>query len=211
MSYTGNNTNGATIGHGLGVAPKMIIVKNRDGAYDWITGTDAIGWTKYIELNTTIAATTDNKFYDTAPTSTIFTTAADASVNSNSQNHIAYCFAEKQGYSKIGTYTGNGNADGAFIYTGFKPAFVMIKNTSTGSTNWTICDNKRAGYNASNYRLFPNISDAESTSNAWEMYSNGFKMTSTGSFVNASSSNYIYMAFAEAPLVGSNNVPCTAR
>ena len=213
VSYTGNNTNGATIGHGLGVAPKMIIVKNRDGAYDWITGTDAIGWTKYIELNTTIAATTDNKFYDTAPTSTIFTTAADAAVNSNSQNHIAYCFAEKQGYSKVGgSYTGNGNADGTFVYTGFKPAFVLYKVSSTTS-DWYIQDNKRLTYNVNNTRLEANNSDAEVTgaADSIDMLSNGFKLRHTSASFNASGATYIYMAFAEAPFVNSNGVPNNAR
>jgi hypothetical protein len=124
---------------------------------------------------------------------------------------IAYCFAEKTGYSKFGSYTGNGSTDGTFVYTGFKPAFVITKRTD-GVGNWLIYDNKRIGYNPSNYFLFPHLSSAEDTSNAeWlDLHSNGFKTRVTSTTVNGSGNSYIYMAFGQS-LVGSNNVPCTAR
>ena len=211
VSWTGTAGN-ILVSHGLGAVPKMIIVKNRSITQEWAVYHASLGGTKYLELNQTGAeGTASNRWNSSNPDATHFIVSSDASVNGSGNSMIAYCFAEKQGFSKFGSYLGNGNANGAFVYTGFKPAFVMIKNATTASTSWTMCDNKRAGYNASNYRLSPDNSDVESTSNAWEMYSNGFKMTSTGSRVNTSSNNYIYMAFAEAPLVGTNNVPCTAR
>ena len=211
VSYTGTGAN-ATVGHGLGVAPKMIIVKNLTGTTNpWWVYTSTIGAGGQLRLNTTGAEGSDGGvlWNSTAPTSSVFSVGTNGGSNGSGNPIIAYCFADVQGYSKFGSYTGNGNADGTFVYTGFKPAFVMIKNTTTAGTSWTMCDNKRAGYNASNYRLAPNLADVESTSNAWEMYSNGFKMTSTGSRVNTSGNNYIYMAFAEEPLVGDN--PATAR
>ena len=214
VSYTGGG-GGKTVGHSLGVAPKMFIIKARDtGDYNWSVWHSSLSTptTARLALNTTAAQANNSSFWnDAVPTSTLFSLGSDGTHNANGTTYIAYCFAEKKGFSKFENYTGNGNADGPFIFTGFKPAFVMIKNTSTGSTNWTICDNKRDGFNDNNHRVFPNLNDAESTSNPWEMYSNGFKMTTTGSFVNASGSNYIYMAFAESPFVNSKGVPTTAR
>jgi hypothetical protein len=133
-----------------------------------------------------------------------------AGVNGTGKNYIAYCFADVQGFSKFGSYTGNGYADGTFVYTGFKPAFVITKRTdSTG--NWLMYDNKRIGYNPSNYFLYTNLSNVEDTSNSeWlDLYSNGFKIRATSATVNGSGNSYIYMAFAEQPLVGDN--PATAR
>jgi hypothetical protein len=121
---------------------------------------------------------------------------------------IAYCFAEKTGYSKFGTYKGNGNTDGPFIYTGFKPSFVMIK--ADASDNWTILDNKRAGYNFDNNELFANLTNAEDTNDVLDLLSNGFKIRHTAGRHNGSTTRYYYMAFGQT-LVGSNNVPCTAR
>ncbi len=211
VSWTGTGAN-ATIGHGLGSVPKMILLKCRTQGDKWIVYNSTIGNTKYLVLNDTDAETTSSTHWNnTTPTNTVFSTGTSGNVSGVGETFIAYCFAEKKGFSKFGSYTGNGSTDGSFIYTGFKPAFLMIKNSSTGSTDWTICDSKRDGFNANNHRLFANTSGAESTSNPWEMYSNGFKMTTTGSFVNTSGDNFIYMAFAEAPLVGSNNIPCTAR
>jgi hypothetical protein len=123
---------------------------------------------------------------------------------------IMYCFAEKTGYSKFGSYTGNGNADGTFVYTGFKPAFVIIKKTD-GADNWTINDNKRVGYNVDNNELFANLSNAEDTNDVLDLVSNGFKLRHTAGRHNTSGGTYIYMAFAEAPLVGSNGVTAKAR
>ncbi len=213
MSYTGTGSN-ATIGHGLGSALGLIILKNLTTARNWQIlhhkNTTAPA-TQQLEFGTDATATVTSQWNSVMPTSSVFSIGTNDSTNKSGDSFIAYCFAEKKGFSKFGSYTGNGSTDGSFIYTGFKPAFLMIKNSSTGSTDWTICDSKRDGFNANNHRLFANTSGAESTSNPWEMYSNGFKMTTTGSFVNTSGDNFIYMAFAEAPLVGSNNIPCTAR
>jgi hypothetical protein len=211
VAFTGTGSN-ATVGHGLGVIPSMIIVKNLSVTQEWAVYHASLGATKYLELNLTGASgTASNRWNNTSPTNSVFSVGSDASVNGSSNNIIAYCFAEKQGYSKFGSYTGNGNADGTFVYTGFRVGWLMIKNTSTGSTKWTICDSKRDGFNDNNHRLFASEAEAESTSNPWEMYSNGFKMTTTGSFVNASGSNYIYMAFAEHPFTSSTGTPVTAR
>ena len=223
IKYNGNSGGSgysALIPHGLGVAPKCVIVKQLNhGTENWGIYHDGLNsgsspQTKTIFLNKQddeYGAT--NMWYDTAPTTVNFSVGTNDIVNNTSADYIAYCFAEIKGYSKFGFYKGNGVDDGAFVYTGFKPAFLMIKNTSSNSTKWTICDNKREGFNAKNYRLFASETDAESTSNAWEMYSNGFKMTTTGSFVNAAGSNYIYLAFAEEPLVANvgQSIPATAR
>jgi hypothetical protein len=216
VSYTGNGTAGATIGHGLGKVPEVMLIKGRTANADnWRSYHKSLPdpTEDYIKLNSTDAkidgaSTTWNS---TGPTSSVFSVATDNSNNANTKTYIAYCFNSVKGYSKFGSYTGNGNADGTFVYTGFRVGWLMIKNTSTGSTKWTICDSKRDGFNDNNHRLFASETDAESTSNPWEMYSNGFKMTTTGSFVNASGSNYIYMAFAENPFVTSTGVPATAR
>ena len=211
VKWTGNGSNPSTVGHGLGAVPKMIITKRISGdTASWHCYHAGIGNAHDIYLNGANAKASDTSWNSTTPTSSVFTVNG-ANVNVSGAPYIAYVFANVTGYSKFGSYTGNGNADGAFIYTGFKPAFVMVKNSSATSTNWTICDSKRDGFNDNNHRLFPNIGDAESAASPWEMYSNGFKMTTTGSYVNSSGDNFIYMAFAEAPLVGSNNIPCTAR
>jgi hypothetical protein len=141
------------------------------------------------------------------PTSSVFTLGTSGDVNTNGDNYIAYCFKNIKGYSKIGSYTGNGNADGTFVYTGFKPAFIILKKTSD-TANWMMYDNKREGYNVDNDHLKPNTNEAEGTSDDLDILSNGFKLRTSGSGEN--SGNFIYMAFGQS-LVGSNNVPCTAR
>ena len=209
VSYTGNATNAATVGHGLGVAPKVIIIKNRSSSQHWRFHTTAIdGSYDLLYLNLSNAKS-DSSI--TAPTSSVFTLDAFTEDNGSGNSIIAYCFAEKTGYSKFGSYTGNGNADGTFIYTGFKPAFFLMKETTDSSTNWIIYDNKRSTFNAVDDFLKPNSNDAESTGLDFDFLSNGIKCRNNNSGINASGQNYIYMAFAEAPLVGSNNVPCTAR
>ena len=146
VSFTGTGAN-ATIGHGLGVAPNVVITKNRDNARNWIYGGDNIAWTKYMILNLTNAsASANNAWNDTAPTSSVVSLGSSTVTNESSAEMIAYCFAEKKGYSKFGSYTGNGNADGTFIHTGFKPAFIIAKDT--GATNaWYMFDSKRSSYN----------------------------------------------------------------
>jgi len=213
VSYTGNGTAGATIGHGLGVTPKMIIVKKRSGVSTWNVYHEAIGNTKGLYLNTTDATTTYTGFWnDTSPTSSVFTVGADNTTNS--ATYIAYCFAEKKGYSKFGSYTGNGNANGTFIYTGFKPAFVLTKSTSN-AVNWQIQDNKTAPTNLMTNKLFANTSAAQDTGseNTVDFLSNGFKPRGTGSSenINGNGYSYIYMAFAENPFTSSAGTPVTAR
>jgi len=211
VSYTGNNTNGQTVGHGLGVAPKVIMIKNLQSANDWISYHEPLGNNKYLVLNKTDAEASASQLFS-SNTNTIGFPLAYGGTNPNNTSMIAYCFAEKKGFSKFGSYTGNGNADGTFIYTGFKPQLVIIKQTS-GATNWAMNDIKRQQYNAQDVILYADTNGAESDygGNYFDILSNGFKMRLTSSYYNGSGNNYIYMAFAAAPLVGTNNVPCTAR
>ena len=207
-SYTGTGSN-ATIGHGLGAVPKMIIIKKLNASADWMVYNHSLGNNKYLSLNTTAAEDTGH-WNSTSPTATVFSIGTDQRVNQSSATYIAYCFAEKQGYSKFESYTGTGNADGPFIYTGFKPAFVLIKVSST-TNDWEIHDNKRGPSNVINAILQPNLSAAESTSGREiDFLSNGFKLRNGSSQNNNSGSTFIYMAFGQS-LVGTNNVPCTAR
>ena len=207
VSYTGTGSS-ATVGHGLGVAPKVVIYKNRSESQNWRVVTTAIdGSLDNLFLNTTDAKSDDSI---TVPSSTVFTLDGSTQTNKSSQNIIAYCFAEKKGYSKFGSYTGNGNADGTFIYTGFRPAWVLNKLTS-GADDWQILDNKRNTFNVTNKYLRPNSSGAVTTNDAIDFLSNGFKLrTSAGSW-NPSGGSFIYMAFAESPFVNSNGVPNNAR
>jgi len=209
-TYTGNGTNNATIGHGLGAVPKMMIFKILSSADDWTVYHASLGATKKLNLNDTGAeSTVPEIFNDTEPTSSLITFGTHGRTNTNGQNYIAYCFAEKTGYSKFGSYVGNGSSDGSFIYTGQKSAFIIIKNTSTSGTNWVMFDNKRIGYNESNYYLRPNGTNTESTNIPLDILSNGFKIRTSAGDVNTSGNTYIYMCFAEEPLVGDN--PATAR
>ena len=211
VSYTGTGSQ-TTVGHGLGVTPKMIIVKRLQNAEDFAVYHASNGAGTYQSLNTTEAKQTNANRFNVAPTSSVFTVNTHESVNF-AENYIAYCFAEKQGFSKFSSYTGNGNADGTFIYTGFKPAFVMVKDSTSAGYNWLMYDNKRLGYNPDNKYLVANENYAEAGStsdNAVDLLSNGFKFRTADQNSNRTNT-YIYMAFAEAPLVGSNNTPCTAR
>jgi len=210
VSYTGTGSAG-TVGHGLGTTPSMVIVKNRSEVYAWNCYHQSLGATKYILLNASDASATGTTWNDTAPTSSVFSIGSTSGVNKNTNNLIAYCFAEKQGFSKFGSYTGNGSTDGTFTYLGFKPAFLLYKNASNNFTNWQVHDSKRSTYNLSVNRLNPNDSSVElgTTADSFDFLSNGFKARATASNSNTSGSTYIYMAFAEQPLVGDN--PATAR
>ena len=210
--YTGTGAN-ATVGHGLGVTPQVVIVKNLDSsggsAEHWRVQHHKVSASKVLYLNLSNAEDTNGDFQSTYPTSSTFSISSADGCNKNGEENIAYCFAEKAGYSKFGSYTGNGNADGPFVYTGFKPAFVMIKRTdSTGS--WYMLDNKRNTFNVVTKYLKANETTADSTIDFLDFTSNGFKMISTGADVNTNSASHIYMAFGQS-LVGSNNVPATAR
>ena len=215
VSWTGTGS-ATTVGHGLGAVPKWIIVKNRDTARNWNVyyGDE----TDYLQLNDDGATIdNDNKWNDTAPTSSVFTVNTSSDTNKSGDAMIAYCFANIKGYSKLGSYTGNGNADGPFVYTGFKPAFVMIKRSSS-TGNWYIADNKRDTFNVVSKALFPNANSAEgdlASNTPLDFTSNGFKLRNsdmTGDTnINISGSTYIYMAFAESPLVNSNGIPNNAR
>jgi hypothetical protein len=211
VSFTGTGSN-ATVGHGLGTAPSMVIIKRRDSANDWRVGSDALtNWTKHINLNTT-AAESDLAvaFNSTAPTSSVFSVGTSPSTNASGGTFIAYCFASIKGYSKIGSYTGNGSSDGSYIHLGFKPAFVMFKNTET-TANWGMIDNKRDDDNVVKARLFPNLSDTESSSfDICDFTAQGFKLRTTDSQFN-SAHKIIYMAFAESPFTTSTGIPTTAR
>jgi len=204
VSYTGTGAN-ATVGHGLGVKPDMIINKTRDStAQMWSVYHSSRGATKHLGLDRTNAEDTGSAYYqDTEPTSSVFSVGSEAATNYSSAALIAYCFAGVKGYSKFGQYTGNGNADGSFVYTGFKPAWVMIKQSSASGEGWHIFDNKREGYNVDNDPLLANTNGAEGTSDMIDLLSNGFKLRTTSEAVNESSATYIYMALAENPFVTS--------
>ena len=212
-TYTANATAGATVGHGLGVAPDMLIVKVRNNTNNWAVYHESVGATKALYLDSTSGETTDGWMNNTAPSSSVFTLSGGNYGNASGYTPVFYAFAEKTGYSKFGSYKGNSSLDGTFIYTGFKPAWGVFKRTnSTG--NWIIMDNKRSPFNEMQKNLFANTSDVEDSStsyNDFDFLSNGIKIREDNNDINASGSTYIYMAFAEAPLVGTNNIPCTAR
>ena len=202
VTYTGNATNGATIGHGLGVTPSMIIVKNRSVVQNWLVTHKTLytaSANNYLLLNTT-GATASNVaiWFNTAPTSTVFTVGNDASTNGSGNSLVAYCFSEVKGFSAFGSYTGNGSTDGPFVYTGFRPRYVMTKRTDS-SSNWYIQDTSRSSYNVQKAVLFSESSSAETTDGGLDFLSNGFKLRNTDASENASGGTYIYMAFAEVP------------
>ena len=210
VKYTGNGTANATIGHGLGVEPAMILFKRTDSSNNWIVYQKTMGTGHYLTLNTTGAKDSASGAWCTPSSTLIQLNQVFGATNTNSATYIAYCFAEKQGYSKFGSYTGNNNADGAFIYTGFSPAFIMVKKTS-GTGGWQLRDNKRTAYGNETLNLnYANASSAEQTTDGFDFLSNGFKWRNQASDCNGTG-DYIYMAFAEAPLVGTNNIPNNAR
>ena len=204
VSWVGNATGSATIGHGLGVKPKVFFCKNRTDADSWVNWQDTTNdGTADVRMNLNQTAADRNDNFITFGTSTItLPSTSDNGWNGSSDNMIAYCFAEKKGYSKFGSYTGTGVDAGPFSYCGFKPSFVLIKRTDS-SGSWVIQDNKRPGYNETSLDLNPNNSEAEETNNGIDMLSNGFKQRNTDAHTNASGGTYIYMAFAESPFVTS--------
>ena len=210
-TYTGTSSV-ATMGHGLGAVPGMIIVKNlSSGTRKWaVWHQDLSSASKYLSLNETSAELNDSAVWNnTLPTNLVFSSAGSGEVNQGSQNFVFYAFSEKQGYSKFGSYVGNGNANGTFVYTGFKPAFVITKASSASGQGWHMQDNKRDGFNYDNKRLFADSNSSESGTTRMDLLSNGFKYRDGDG--NGNGISYIYMAFAEAPLVGTNGVTAKAR
>jgi hypothetical protein len=208
ISHTGSGAVG-TIGHGLGVKPDAIFFKNRTQAHGWLVYHSFNGATKNLSLsNNAAVGTANNKFNDTEPTSSVITLKTAADSNQSGQSIISYCFSEVAGYSKFGSYTGNGSSDGSFVFTGFRPAFVLIKSSSN-TENWYIIDNKRPEYNGALGSsgimkwLKPNESSAENQNGLFNFLSNGFKLGYPGADTNGSGRTYIYLAFAESPFKNS--------
>ena len=218
VKWTANISSAISVGHGLGVAPKVIIQKALGVAANWVAGGFGLSWNGYIMPSATNAfndsgdaSTGTGRFFKaggTEPTSSVFHTNSSALIGSAS-DMIAFCFAEKKGFSKFGSYTGNGNADGAFVYTGFKPSVFIFKRTDS-TNDWGIFDNKRNTFNEVDSGLKVNDNATEYTGNDCDFLSNGVKLRSTGGDNNASAT-YLFMAFAESPFVASNGDPSTAR
>ena len=217
VKYAGAAGTSGTVGHGLNAVPKIIFLKDL-AANNWNVYNFSSGNTKYLQLNENIQpGTASNRWNNTTPTSSVFTVGNDDSVNNSGRNFVAYCFAEKPGFSKINTYVGKGNDNGTFVYTGFKPAFVLIKPL-TVTDGWTMSDIARDtavdGGNGTGARVLANESSAEATNATWaavNKYSNGFKVRGTDNVSNATDIVYLYLAFAKEPLVGTNNVCSTAN
>ena len=215
FTYTGNGS-AAHVAHGLGVAPTVVIIKVRSTTDHWFVKHPGIASNEYLYLNGDSAKVSGaNAWSATNPDATKIYIGTDGGVNASGVTYVCYAFAEKQGYSKFGSYTGNGNADGTFVYTGFRPAWVMIKKSS-GTNEWGIWDNKRSTFNVTDDIIYANLDNTEATSNAngLDFVSNGFKIRASGDLFNASSGSYVYMAFAEHPFVGNDSgtaVPVTAR
>ena len=222
ITYTGrddqlNNGQHSLLKHGLGVVPTFIILKRRDATADWyvmgkkVTSASAYSNNEYLSLNDTDGINGNSYTGSVAPTSTDIYLGNEL-VNVASATYVMYAFAEKQGYSKFGSYVGNGNANGPFVYTGFKPAFLLVKAATTAGQNWLVQDSKRPAYNPTSGRLFANTSGAENTDTELpDFLSNGFKVRSTSYGTNKSGETYIYMAFAENPFTTSTGIPTTAR
>jgi len=213
VKFTGNGNGSATFGHGLGVKPKIGLLKPTSTTGNWNWWQDTTGNNSAdVRVHLHLTDANNSNYPITFNTNTItLPSVADSSWNGNGTEFIFYCFAEKKGYSKFGSYIGNGYANGTFVYTGFKPAWVINKRIdSTG--NWMLIDNKRLGYNPAQRDLRPNLTNAEGNDETFDFFSNGFKVrTTSNDFGGGSGATYIYMAFAEEPLVGTNNIPATAR
>jgi hypothetical protein len=224
VSYSGNGVNGATVGHGLGAQPEIIIIKRRNvnasgGGSNWPIRSTLLTAQQVIYLDITASAgNSTTMFNNTYPNTTTFTVGDNEATNAYQTNHsftgtyIAYCFAPIQGYSKFGSYTGNGNANGPMVFCGFSPSWVMIKNTAD-STNWNIYDNKRSTFNTADDVLLANENIAEGAvgGKSIDFLSNGFKLRGSDNETNDNGDVHIYMAFAESPFVSSDGVPTTAR
>ena len=213
VKYQGTGAN-ATVGHGLGSVPKMIFFKSLTNAISWIVYSSElnISSSNCLRLNGTNAAFTESAWNDTRPTTSLFSLGSHNEANNNSGETIAYCFADVKGFSRMGSYTGNGNTNGSFVYTGFSPAWLMIKQVAA-SNDWFIIDNKREPFNPNNVQLVANTNGSASTNKGdLNLLSNGFKPLSTNAAWNENNAVYVYMAFAQNPFVtGSSAIPTTAR
>jgi hypothetical protein len=205
VSYTGNGTAGATVGHGLSSAPEMVISKNRDDVGDWPVYTKATGLNQKMYLNDTIASTYTSN-YPSSPTASVMPFGGGVNVNGGGSQMVAYFFHSVEGFSKFGSYTGNGSTDGPFVYTGFRPAYVMVKNASLGGRSWYVFDNKINPNNVSGDFLNPNLSDVEGSVDpeGYDFLSNGFKVRDAANAFNQSGGTFIFMAFAEMPFKYAN-------
>ena len=213
VTYTGTGSAG-TIAHGLGATPTVYIIKNRERSDSWRVAAEVLGYGDQLLLNDTDAEANDNNtFNNTAPTSTVFSVGTRNAVNANGEGHVAWVFAPKQGYSHFGTYKGNGSSDGPFVYTGFKPAWIMIKHRGSGGNDWIVIDTTRFTTNVVSNYIRANTSDAETDQYNIDVdiLSNGFKMRGNSGNINTNNSQHFFMAFAEHPIVSSTGVPVTAR
>ena len=214
LTTTGTGSAG-TIAHGLGIAPHWIISKRRDDSRHWKVGhngNDASApWTKYLELSNANAVGDYTTWNDTAPSTTVFSVDGSSGTNGGSETYVHYVFAPVKGYSKFGRYVGNSNTDGSFIYTGFRPAWIMVKKINSANDEWNMFDNKRDPHNVMAQRLVANINAANAAGTYVDFLSNGFKWRINNNLANGSGNTYIYMAFAESPFVNSNKVPNNAR
>ena len=211
IQYTGTGVAG-TLPHGLGATPQMIIVRNLAGGYNWMVYHEAMNSAgRQLKLNTSGAWTLVTTIWNnTLPTASLFSVGTNSETNQSADTLLAYCFTSIKGYSKFGKYVGNGNADGTFVYTGFRPSWVLIK-AYEDAEGWYMYDDKRAGYNADNNILFANSDSVEDTTDTVDLLSNGFKLRATGGAYNGSGYNYSYSAFAEFPFVSSNSKAGVAR
>lgn len=216
VTYTASSTATDTVGHGLGAKPGLIIVKERNGTNHWCVALpDTLGNNEVLQLDVPNAifagSAAFNDTVNTGTTSSVFVSGNGGLTGTSGQNYVAYCFAEKKGFSKFGKYRGNSSSDGVFVYLGFKPAMVMVKSNAVEA--WEILDNKRSNsFNAVDGVLFPNLSNAEETTNdICDFLSNGIKFRHSDGRHNSSAHDTYFMAFAENPLVGTNNIPATAR
>ena len=209
VSWTGDGSAG-TKSHNLSAIPKTIWVKERSNDTNWAIYHQGTGNEDFLKFNTNADIEDTDNWNDTTPTSSVFSLGSGGQTNTSSRTYIAYVFANVQGYSKFGTYIGNGNDNGEFVNTGFRPAFLILKRYGT-TGSWFMFDNKRLGYNVDNERLFVDATNTEADTDCLDLLSNGFKIRNNDGDYNSSGGTYIFMAFAEAPFVNSNGVPCNAR